>query len=377
MKIALIILHADPARGGAERYTVDLAAALAAAGHDVSLVATSFAAETPGKRVHLDVKAASRRGYYLKMLDALDRHLEGEKYDAVHAMLPVRRCDVYHPHAGLAVEGVASGHEKYDGVRRAMAVMGNRLNLKRRAFAVVEKELLNGANPPVVLCLSEYVKAAVRKHYALPEQKLATLFNAVDLKKFDPSSRPGERIRMRKELGLKDTQLAALIMAQDFQRKGLAEAIKALPKDKRLSLMVVGKQDPMPYVELARQCGVDSQLITCGPTRDPYAYYAAADFFVLPTRHDPCSLVVLEALAMGLPVISTKANGATEIMTEGLHGFVLADARDVGTLREKYQVLMDDAKRAEIAAACLELRPRLSQDEHVRKLISIYDEVRR
>src|SRR5438067_1353006 len=130
MNIALVILHAQPARGGAERYTIDLAAALARRGHDVRIIATSFADEVPeASRVLLDVKAATRSGRYRRFLGALDAHLAENRYDIVHAMLPVRRCDVYHPHAGIAVEAA----------KRWTA----HLNPRRRAMAAVETRLLN------------------------------------------------------------------------------------------------------------------------------------------------------------------------------------------------------------------------------------------
>ena len=74
-------------------------------------------------------------------------------------MLPVRQCDLYHPHAGLAAEAVVSGHEKYDGVRRSMAALTNRFNRKRQTFAAVERKLLEAEHAPTVLCLSEYVKS--------------------------------------------------------------------------------------------------------------------------------------------------------------------------------------------------------------------------
>ena len=375
MNIALVILHADPSRGGAERYTVDLASGLTKRGHRVSLVAATFAGEMAAEKVTLPAQSSTRRGQYLKYLLAADQHLASTQYDIVHAMLPVRRCDLYHPHAGLAAEAVVSGHEKYDGVRRSIAALTNRFNRKRQTFAAVERNLLEAEHAPTVLCLSEYVKSTVRRHYSLPESKLATLFNAVDLAKFDPAARPDARAQTRQRLGIAPDRVVALIIAQDFQRKGLAEAIAAMPRDARLILVVVGKQDPAPYVRLRNERGLQHQVIFAGATSDPCSFYSAADFFVLPTRHDPCSLVVLEALAMGKPVISTIFNGACEIMTDGVHGFVLKDPRDVETLKHCYQSMLVDEDRSKMARACLALRPRLSQDEHVDRLVEIYGRV--
>jgi UDP-glucose:(heptosyl)LPS alpha-1,3-glucosyltransferase len=352
MKIALVILHADPTRGGAERYTIDLANALAKRGQTASLIASDSIDVSAFRVVALPAPGFTRTGRYKAFLRALDVHLRSESYDIVHAMLPVPTCDLYHPHAGIAAEGV----------KRWNAVF----NPRRRAMAHVERSLLTGPHPPVVLCLSEYVKRFVRQHYPLPEERLVRLFNAVDLERFVPQP--------KREA---DGWINALIIAQDYERKGLREAIKALSKaqDARLRLLVVGKQDPAAYASLARQLGVAERVVFHPPTTQPQAVYAQADFFVLPTKHDPCSLVVLEALAMGLPVISTMFNGATEIMIHGTHGFVLPDPADVSALAQAMNDLSDEARRAEMSRACLALRPHLAFEHHLDELLAIYQRI--
>lgn len=376
MKIALVILHADPARGGAERYTIDLASGLRGRGHEVALVASSFGegCRAPGD-VLLDAGGATRAGRYSRFLDELDRHLDATAYDAVHAMLPVRRCDLYHPHAGVAADAVKTAHLKHDGpLRQALARTANRLNRRRQKLAAVERELLGGDAPPVVLCLSEYVKRVVRKHYALPQHRLATLFNAVDLDKFDPATRPQAGQQTRERFGLGPDRILGLMIAHDFERKGLPQAIRAVQqaKDTRLALLVVGKQDPKPYQQLAQREGVADRVIFAGAIEDPYTVYRAADFFVLPTRHDPCSLVVLEALAMGLPVISTVFNGASEVMVPGEHGFVLKDPADVDALAAAMRRMLDPENRRAMSNACLHLRPALSYEHHLDQLLALY-----
>lgn len=345
MKIALVILHADASRGGAERYTIDLAAALAAAGHSVSLLATSFASRPAGiDAVLLPAGGITRAGRYRQMLDALDTHLAATEYDIVHAMLPVRKCDLYHPHAGIALA--------------ALRRWNVHLNPRRKRMAEVERDLLTGNRPPVVLCLSDYVKASVREFYPGIDNRLATLFNAVDLCRFEPTPRPQR------------DQIRALFIGQDFERKGLHQTIAAMRKlnDPRLKLTVVGKH-------AGREHSQDARIEFVGQVSDPRPYYRDADFFVLPTRHDPCSLVVLEALAMGLPVISTRFNGACEIMTNGTHGFVLDDPADVDSLAVAIQRLLDPALRAKMSASCVELRPKLSYSSHLSNLIGIYRQV--
>jgi UDP-glucose:(heptosyl)LPS alpha-1,3-glucosyltransferase len=351
MKIALVILHADPMRGGAERYTLDLAAALHERGHEITLLATTFADIPPGvRRIQLAAGGITRKQRYFRALDSLDEHVASGSFDLIHAMFPVRRCDLYHPHAGLAATG-----------------NNDLLNPRRRAMARIEQQLL-ATNPPRVVCLSQYLKQSVKKFYPLDDEHLPILFNAVDIERFNPAKRIAEK---------KADEIVALIIAQDFVRKGLHEAITALSKlpDQNLVLNVVGKQSTARYEKLAKQLGVKNHVRFLGPTRDTFTAYRNADFFVLPTKHDPCSLVVLEALAMGLPVISTRFNGACEIMTDGLHGFVLNDPADTDALADAMRKMLDPQSRQKMSAACLELRPKLSYEHHVNRLIEIYQQV--
>ena len=344
MRIALVILHADPARGGAARYTVDLAAALAGRGHEVCVLATSFADEVPAAmRVPIAARAATRAGRYRRFLEAVDEHISQAGYDIVHAMLPVRRCDVYHPHAGMAAEALGKGNIW--------------LNPRRRRMAAVERELIE-AHRPVVIALSEYVKRSIRKHYVLGDDRLLTLFNAVDLDRFVPGQR-AER-----------DYVNGLFIGQDFERKGLMPALLAasMLKEARLKITVVGRHNG----RFRPPADAGAQVSFAGEVGDPRPFYRDADFFVLPTRHDPCSLVVLEALAMGVPVISTRFNGATEIMRDGVHGFVLDDPDDVNALAEAMRKMMDPRRRAEMSAACMELRPMLSYAHHLDQLKKIY-----
>jgi UDP-glucose:(heptosyl)LPS alpha-1,3-glucosyltransferase len=355
-----------------------LAHALAERGHRVSLLAATFAeVREPVMKVQLTATGITRLVRYLRFLDSLDAHLAGAKYDVVHAMLPVRQCDVYHPHAGLAAESVAAGHLKHAGsVARRLSQLLNALNRKRQRFAAVERELLAGRRPPVVLCLSEYVKRTVRLHYNVPDDRLATLFNAVDVGRYDPECGPaGESASdLRRRLKVPPDSVMGLMVAQDFERKGLAEAIGALAllKDRRLMLVVVGKQAPGRYRRLARSLGVEDHVLFNGPTTSPFDFYRAADFFVLPTRHDPCSLVVLEALAMGLPVISTVFNGACEIMQDKRHGYVLSDPSDLPALAGAMRQMVDSSARREMSQACRALRPRLAYDHHLDELLRLY-----
>jgi UDP-glucose:(heptosyl)LPS alpha-1,3-glucosyltransferase len=237
-------------------------------------------------------------------------------------------------------------------------------------MAEVEQALIAGDQPPVVICLSEYVARDLHAFY--PTARTATLFNAVNLQTFDPARRPTAGAEIRERFGLKRDDTIALMIAQDFERKGLRQSIEALAQLPDLRLLVVGQGKTAPYKRQAERLKVRDRITFAGSTDDPHAFYAASDFFILPTRHDPCSLVVLEALAMGLPVISTVFNGATEIMENGLHGFILSSADDMPALARAMQDCCDASRRQIMSQACLALRPKLSYETHLDTLEAIY-----
>lgn len=273
----------------------------------------------------------------------------------------------------MAAAGVQTHLSRPTLTGRTAARLANRLNRKRQAYAKIERELLRGPRCPIVLCLSDYVKGSILKHYPHIQRQLVRLFNAVDLQRFDPTAMAGARQAVRQRWKIGADRIVALLIAQHFDRKGLPRLIDAAAQlESPITLLVLGKDDPAPSAQRARRLGIGEQIIFAGTTESPADFYSAADFFVLPTPHDSCSLVVLEALAMGLPTISTVFNGACEIMIPGRHGFVLEVAGDVAALADAMRKILDPATRAAMRQACLELRSELSFDAHVERLEKIY-----
>jgi len=289
-------------------------------------------------------------------------------------MLPVRRCDVYQPHAGFEARNVAEGHRQASSLAgRGASWVGNRLNRKRNAVADVERAMMRDARP-IALCLNRRSMVEAAADFPdLPPDRLVPFPNGVDLDRFDRAAVEGGPVRRRYNL-VPDVPLL-LIVAQDFARKGLTPTIEALATlpEPRPTLLVVGRDNPGPYRARAERRGVAGQVIFAGPIEDVRPFYAAADAFVMPTRHDPCSLVVLEALAMGVPVVSTAANGACDLMADGTHGRVLADPDDVAALAAAIADVL--AHRPEMSAACLALRPTLGFDARLDALEAIYQRV--
>lgn len=360
--MALIIFHADPARGGAERYTLELAASLRDAGNEVSILAATFKGEPPVRGVKLAHPGPIRTVQFHSFCESLVAHLPQERYDIVHAMLPVPQgaCDIYHPHAGTAA------------IRTSRRVTWW-TNPRRWLMAHLERVMLTGPDAPLTLTLSEVVERQLRAAYpAMAPEATARLFNGVDIARFDPDGPAADRVA----LGLAQDDVAALFVSNNFRLKGLPQTVAALAavNDARLKLLVVGKDNRRPARKLAERLGVSERVLWLGGRSDLPGLYRAADVLVLPTRRDSCSLVVLEALASGLPVISTRQNGATEIMIDSVHGCIL-DGPDDPRLGESMRLMLDPQRRRHMREACLSLRPALSWENHVARLLEIYQKV--
>lgn len=359
MKILLVILHAETARGGAERYTHDLAASLLQLGHEVTTAAATFDPTWPGEKITLPTPGLTRAARYKSFLNNAETLTKSQAQAGhkVHAMLPLRHTHLYHPHAGIAA-------------LRKRSAPTDLLNRRRRLMATTEFNLLTSPNPPLTIALSNYTLGQLRSVY--PNAPAKVILNGVDTRRYDPTLFAGDRTATRAGWGLAPTDIVLLCVAQDFVRKGVPIAIEALsqlPAD--FKLVVVGRDKPVPMQRLAESFGVQNRCKILGATADPRATYAASDLFVLPTHHDPCPLVTLEALAMGVPVISTIFNGSTEYMTNGLQGQILprVDASLFATTIYEYA---DPSKRQAAGTAALALRPRLDVESHVAALVELY-----
>jgi len=284
---------------------------------------------------------------------------------------------LYHPHAGMAKAALQTHLARASTAGRALARVGNQFNRKRQLMAKTEDALLHGPAKPLVLYLSDYVRGMILDNYPDISGQMVKLFNGINLNSFDPANHQSARRTIRQNFGIPQSKTVGLMIAQRFYRKGLSEVIEAtanLAKStaEAPTILVVGKDDPSQGRQMARRFGIEEKIIFTGTTSQPADFYAASDFFVLPTRHDSCSLAVLEALVMGLPVISTIFNGACEVMTDSRHGFVLTDPADAAALATAVLRLLDPQARQEMSQACLALRPSLSFEAHLDNLERIY-----
>ncbi|MBI4242984.1 MAG: glycosyltransferase family 4 protein [Planctomycetes bacterium] len=137
---------------------------------------------------------------------------------------------------------------------------------------------------------------------------------------------------MRREFGI-ETSFNILFCGSGFHRKGLDQTLHVLNNlTKRhvdTSLLVVGKGDIQKFQSLARKMGISNRILFLGHRIHVEKYYSVSDILVLPTLFDPFPNTCLEAMSNGLPVITTKHTGISEIIDDGKDSFIIPSADNI------------------------------------------------
>lgn len=381
MKVALIIEWIDAWRGGAETSTEQFLRHLTRTGVELTLFTRSRLSSTPGLRIRtisVTTPARSRRTRLFAQRAAAA--VGEERFDIVHAVSPCLAANVYEPRGGTVAETTLRNLAvRPPGLWREFKRATNRLNPKQRMMLRYERRLLGGPRRPMVIALSDYVVRQLREHYDYPADRIRKVFNGVDPDWADVSTRQQDRTDIRKLYNIRQNDLLAIMVAHNFKLKGLRRWLEALKRlvdgtDLPLRSLVIGKDTSILWERLVAREGLSSRIHLTGPTRRVSAFFHAADLLVHPTYYDPCSRVVLEAMTTGLPVITTRYDGASEIIENGVNGLVLDEVDCVRALANGVVRLADPDVRAKMGAAALNVADRVSMERHANGVYRVYQE---
>ena len=359
MKIALGIRDFSPSKGGAERYLVELTRFLVQEEHEVHVFAHRF--EEGIEDLYLHNVAPLPFPKSLRVLSfALKCHkqMKRDDFDVIMGVGNTWEADLLQPHGGVHWKWFWRSLRAYKnpwlwGVK----FLGRVLSLKQWVEGIVEDAPYRKRVKKIV-AISEMVKRDIIDYYGIAAEKVELIYNGVDIEHFHPRNKEYSK-KVRSRYGLSPQDMVLIFVSHNFRLKGLRYLIQALPlirkKNGNVKLLVVGRDNTRPYWHLAKKVGCGEDVFFAGGVRDLERYYTSADILVHPTFYDACSLVVLEALASGVPVITTRYNGAGGIISDGQEGFVLEDPTKVETMTEKILYLADPIKLhdASIAARAL------------------------
>jgi UDP-glucose:(heptosyl)LPS alpha-1,3-glucosyltransferase len=357
----------DPGRGGAEVYLRRLARGLAARGHRVRVLCLRSSPD-PGPEVDVERMHVPLWPRWLREASFARAALARRRAGGADVTLAVRHAleaDVYQPHGGPFRAAMAASLEGVNPpALRAAKRLLRRVRPVTRVLLHLDRAILRSPGL-ITVSLSRKVEEDFRKTYPGIPLRFVRIYNGVDLGEFHDRDRDERARDLRDRLRIPAASPIALFVAHKFGPKGLGEAVRALREADPFHLVVVGGGAPGPYRRLALSLGVADRVHFAGSTDGARPFYAAADAFVLPTRYDPCSLSVLEALACGVPVVTTTANGAGELLTPGRDGFVTSPG-DEASVASALRTIGGDRERFREAALA---RARgLSLDAHIDRM---------
>src|SRR5918996_2593365 len=346
--------------GGAEAYLKRLANGVVEGGHDAQLITTKAwpDSEWPFGVIR---RLPSRSG--IEFANQLEQMRPQIGCDVLMSLERIWSCDVYR--AGDGVHRAWLARKRKFELPLERFVRG--LNNNHRHILQLEEALLANRSAARVIVNSQMVKTEIVDLYGYPADKIDIVRNGVPLRqfRFDPKLREESRDALK----VKPDEIVLLFAGSGWERKGLRFAIAAMAlcHNRKMRLLVAGRGNQRYYKS--------KRVNFLGEVPDPVRLYSAADIFILPTIYDPFSNACLEALASGLPVITTRSNGFSEIIKDGVHGSIVDNPANLVGLRDAIRFWSDLSRRDAVRSADIERASQFDISKNVAQTLDILTRV--
>ena len=342
MRLA-IICRPFSFHGGVETSTAGLVNALVArGGYDVDLITSAGQFPVPGvglRRLRVPGQPSVLRQLCFAL--AARRAVRAGAYDLVQSHERCLTQDIYRAGEGC--------HRAY---LEATGRGGVQVNPQHRLLLWLERRIFTLKASRHIVAISARGKAEIERLYRTPADKVTVVYNGVDLARFHPENRKRWRQETREALGVPREAWLVAFVGSGFERKGLGplmEAVAAL-RSPDIRLLVAGKGRTDIYRRLEARLGLGGAVTWIAPRPDVERLYAAADAVALPARYEPFGNVHLEALASGIPVLTSSVTGGAEVVRDGVSGAVTASLEPSDIARGLRAIRDGDAGRLALAA---------------------------
>ena len=373
MKIA-VIRQKFVNYGGAEQFVSGYTNQLANMGHEIHIFANQWAPSNhPNIKIH-SVRTI-RRNSFLRVLSFAwftRQSIRFESFDIVQSHERIWHQGIYRAGDGCHREWLERRACYLPFIKRFFF----RFNLFHQLILRLEKRIFEKGECKKIIAISEMVKRDILKHYQLPEDRVKVVYNGVQLDRFNPSNRKFFRDEIRQQLRIFDEEVMILFVGSGFERKGLEYLIKSVQymKQKNWRLVLVGKGKWKRYLGFASKEN-QGKITHLEPIDEIEKMYAAADFFVLPSIYEPFGNANLEALASGLPIITSRNCGAAEIITPKKEGIVLEDPSDYKAIADAIDFLMDSKIRESMGESARLLAEKFTQERNASEMLEVYQKL--
>ncbi|RJT23861.1 glycosyltransferase family 4 protein [Buttiauxella izardii] len=357
--------------GGAERFVSRALEALSAHDMELNVITRQWQGERQDNwHIHIcDPMKLGRISREKGFANAARELWQRENFDIVQSHERIAGCDIYR-----AGDGV---HRRWL-MQRARILPAWRqkwmfLDRYHRYVMQAEQAMYQAPELKAVICNAEMVKREIIEDFSISANKIHVIYNAIDSSRFVPANE-ARRGELRDELAIPQSAVALVFVGSGFERKGLAGAIKTIANTDRYLVVVGQDKAEKQYKELAQSLGCLNRVRFMGMQKNTLPFYQAVDGLLLPTLYDPFPNVILEAMACGLPVITSPTCGGAEFITTGQNGYV-CDALNITQLSDAVMAIpsrLIDENMGIFARECVrDATPeKLSQ-----QLISLYQNI--
>jgi len=351
VKIAFVIEHFKPQYGGQQVYMRDFARFLIERGHEVTFFTQDSNVQDEGMQIELveisPLAKLMRWTQWSSFLKQVKRFVREGDFDIVMGTGVSAGINVYQPHGGVTKASHQQNRLLTHPVHCFLKGLSNAISPKHIMASLIEREIFTDKKVKYI-AISEMVKRDMKKFYHLKDDQIELVYNGVDVNRFQPCSAE-EREEAKRELDLDTQKITFSLVAHNFKLKGLREIIAIVDrlKDKHdnFIVLIAGKGKKKVYEAMIKSRGLEAHFNFLGAVDNPELVYRASDVYLQPTWYDPCSLVVLEAMAAGVPVISTEFNGASEMIRSGVNGYVIPHPDSLDQFEDAMLQLFDSETR--------------------------------
>jgi len=291
-------------------------------------------------------------------------------FDLIHTHDRIFRADVYTmhgiPHRWWVREVRKKGMSLFD-----------------RSLARVEDRLVSEGGCRRFLAVSELTRKIFLDEYPIDPARVTVVHPGIDASPYAKLDRERCRREIRGRFGIGPDEPLILFVSMNFAIKGLDHLLRGLgclrtgSPEKRFRLLVIGRGDEKAYGGLARELGLDDAVLFTGAVAQEKLpeFYLAGDLYAMLSRFDTFGMVVLEAMAAGLPVLISGAVGARDIVREGENGFIVENPADPEAIAERIETMLHGDARERMGREALKTAGENSWDRTVARVLTVYEEI--
>ena len=378
MRVGLVIDDIDPRRGGMSQWCWQFVNAVAKRGYELHVISQGFGDGTLPSQVacHTVPRTKSRIVFAQATAEIIGRL----GLDVVHDTGLGWQYDIFQPHGGSYAAWLSRRLDIYPRLVRAFKRPIDTLLPRYRDFDRPWRwqYAIGRERNRTFVALSKMVADDFVRLHGIRSEQIKVIYNGVDCRRFSPEHRSRRRELVRQQLGIEDDTLVLLLAAHNVRLKGLPELLQVAARlaanRRRFHVVVAGGKHLDKWRQAANQLGLAGRVTFLGPVPDMVPYYAAADAYVHPTYYDPCSLVLLEAAASGLTIVTTRRfNGVTELFREGDEILTVNDPSDHDALYKRVASLFDEWNRRVLGTGARKVALQHPFEKNVAEILELYE----